>query len=47
MKIITFTPENGRLIKQAAQLLVDVFREHWVDAWPSLEDGLREVHEML
>ena len=47
MKIITFTKENNRLIQQAAQLLVDAFHEHWADAWPSLEDGLKEIHEML
>jgi aminoglycoside 6'-N-acetyltransferase I len=47
MKIVTLTAENDRLIQQAAQLLVDAFHEHWADAWPSLEDGLREVHEML
>ena len=47
MKIITLTKENGALVQQAAQLLMDAFREHWVDAWPSLEDGLQEVHEML
>jgi aminoglycoside 6'-N-acetyltransferase I len=38
--------EDG-LIRQAAQLLVDAFREHWPDAWPTLEDGVVEVHEML
>ena len=47
MKIITLTKENDALVQQAAQLLVDAFREHWADAWPSLEDGLEEVHEML
>lgn len=47
MKIITLTQEKGNLIQQAAQLLVDAFREHWPDAWSSLEDGLKEVHEML
>jgi aminoglycoside 6'-N-acetyltransferase I len=47
MKIITFTQENDRLIQQAAQLLVDAFREHWPEAWPLLEDGLKEIHEML
>ncbi len=47
MKIITLTEGNDRLIQQAARLLVDAFHEHWPDAWPSLEDGLREVHEML
>ena len=47
MKIITLTKENDALVQQAAQLLVDAFREHWVDAWPTLEEGLQEVHEML
>ena len=27
--------------------MVDAFREHWPEAWPTLEDGLREVNEML
>ncbi len=47
MKIITLAKENDPLVQQAAQLLVDAFREHWADAWPSLEDGLDEVYEML
>ena len=47
MKIITLTKENDRLVQQAAQLLVDAFREHWAEAWPSLENGLQEVREML
>lgn len=47
MKIITLTPEDQPLIQQAAQLLVDAFGEHWPDAWTTLEDGLKEVHEML
>jgi aminoglycoside 6'-N-acetyltransferase I len=47
MKIISPSPENTHLIEQAAHLLVDAFREHWPDAWPTLEEGLKEVHEML
>lgn len=47
MKITTLAPENTFLIQQAAQLLVDAFREHWADAWPIFDDGLKEVHEML
>jgi len=47
MKIITLTNAHDFLIQQAAQLLVDSFREHWAEAWSTLEDGLREVHEML
>jgi aminoglycoside 6'-N-acetyltransferase I len=47
MQIITLLPTDKRLISQAAQLLVDAFREHWPDAWPTLEDGLEEVQKML
>ena len=47
MKIITLSTDDSDLIQQAAQLLVDAFREHWPDAWPTPEEGLKEVHEML
>lgn len=47
MKIITLTQENEQHLQQAAQLLVDAFREHWPEAWPSFDDGLKEVYEML
>jgi aminoglycoside 6'-N-acetyltransferase I len=47
MKIVTLTEENDHLIHQAARLLVDAFREHWPEAWPTLKDGLQEIHEML
>ena len=47
MDIMSLQPADERLIQQVAQLLLDAFREHWPDAWPTLEDGLQEVHEML
>lgn len=47
MKIISLQSNHDDLIQQAAQLLVNAFREHWPDAWPTFEDGLKEVHEML
>ncbi len=47
MQIFSLSSENAHLIQQAGQLLVDTFREHWPDAWPTLEEGLKEVHEML
>jgi aminoglycoside 6'-N-acetyltransferase I len=47
MKIITLAPTDNHLISEAAQLLVDAFREHWPEAWPTLEEGMKEVHEML
>ena len=49
MEIITLSlsADNDHLIQQAAQLLVDAFCAHWPDAWPTLEEGLKEIHEML
>lgn len=47
MKIISLTSTDESLVRQAAQLLVDAFLEHWPGAWKSVEDGLEEVHEML
>src|SRR5215213_2311418 len=47
MNINTLLPDNADLIQQAAQLLGDAFREHWLDAWTTLEEGLEEIHEML
>jgi aminoglycoside 6'-N-acetyltransferase I len=47
MKVITLTSNDKDIVQQAAQLLVDAFREHWPDAWPTYDDGLEEVHEML
>ncbi|MCI0550953.1 MAG: N-acetyltransferase, partial [Anaerolineae bacterium] len=47
MNIISPTRDNEHLIQQAARLMVDAFREHWPNAWPTLEEGLQEVNEML
>jgi aminoglycoside 6'-N-acetyltransferase I len=47
MNIITLLPDNEYLVHPAAQLLVVAFQEHWPDAWPTIEEGLKEVHEML
>ena len=47
MEIISLSPNDEPLILQAAQLLVDAFREHWPDAWSTFEEALKEVQEML
>jgi len=47
MNILSLQPNNEHIIQQAAQLLTDAFREHWPEAWPTLDDALKEVHEML
>ena len=45
MQIRDLTPDDKALIDQIAQLLVDGFREHWDDAYPTLEDGREEVED--
>ena len=47
MNIISLLPDNNLLIQQATQLLVDAFRDHWPEAWPTLEDSRKEMQEML
>jgi aminoglycoside 6'-N-acetyltransferase I len=47
MNILTPRPDDRNFKRQAAQLLVDAFREHWSEAWTTLEDGLEEIQEML
>jgi aminoglycoside 6'-N-acetyltransferase I len=47
MEFIFLPPDSPHLIRLGAQLLVDAFRDHWPDAWPTFEEGLKEVHEML
>ena len=47
MDIISLTRDNEPILQQAAQLLMDAFREHWPEAWPTLEDSMKEIQEML
>ena len=47
MNIISLTRENESLIQQSAQLMMNAFREHWPEAWPTTEEALEEVQEML
>lgn len=47
MPIFDLNTADEALIQQAAQLLVEAFREHWPDAWPEIESALESTHEML
>jgi len=47
MRIADLQPEDESLIKQAAELLLVSFREHWPEAWPDLESAEQEVRESL
>ena len=47
MDILSLTPQNQATLQQAAQLLTDAFHPHWPEAWPTLEDSVKEIEEML
>ena len=47
MRIIDLRPDNQEAIRQAANLLVKGFKEHWPNAWPNMEAALAEVRESL
>lgn len=47
MHIQSLPRDNPAALRQAAEILTLAFREHWPDAWPTLEEALEEVHEML
>jgi aminoglycoside 6'-N-acetyltransferase I len=45
--IADLDPGDGEAIRQAAELLVEGFRDDWPEAWPDMDAALREVHEAL
>ncbi|MCA1626429.1 MAG: GNAT family N-acetyltransferase [Acidobacteria bacterium] len=47
MQIIDLRADDERFIQQAARLLFEAFREHWSEAWPTVEAAEREVRESL
>jgi aminoglycoside 6'-N-acetyltransferase I len=40
-------PNDPIIIEQVATMLMDGFREHWWDAWATLEEAIAEVKESL
>jgi len=47
MDISDLRPDDAAAIEQAAQALVDGFREHWPTAWPDLIVARAEVEQAL
>jgi aminoglycoside 6'-N-acetyltransferase I len=43
MRIIDLPPNDEPTIQQAATLLFEGFKEHWPEAWPTLDAARREV----
>jgi aminoglycoside 6'-N-acetyltransferase I len=41
--ILDLDPGDEEIVRQAASLLVEGFKDHWPDAWPGMDDALREV----
>jgi aminoglycoside 6'-N-acetyltransferase I len=47
MQIVDLRSGNEALIQQAADLLVEGFKDDWPEAWPDMEAALHEVRESL
>jgi aminoglycoside 6'-N-acetyltransferase I len=45
MQIVDLQPEDQVAIYEAANLLVEGFKEHWPQAWPDIEAALAEVQD--
>jgi len=47
MKIVALQANQPQLVEQVAELLVDGFKPHWPQAWPTLQSARQEVEESL
>lgn len=47
MRIVNFPADDVDLVRQAALLLVEAFKDHAPNAWPDMDSALEEVHEAL
>lgn len=47
MRIVMLPENDEELVRQAATLLVEGFKEHWPDAWPDMDAAMEEVREAL
>ena len=45
--IVDLDPGDEEIVRQAALLLVEGFKDDWPDAWPSVDAALEEVRESL
>lgn len=45
MQIVDLSPDSTQEIRQAANLLVEGFAEHWPNSWPDMDSALKEVSE--
>jgi aminoglycoside 6'-N-acetyltransferase I len=47
MQITDLFVDDAEKQRQAALLLVEGFKEHWPNGWPTMDAALEEVHEAL
>jgi aminoglycoside 6'-N-acetyltransferase I len=45
--ILDLAPGDAETVRQAADLLVEGFKDNWPDAWPTKDEALQEVREAL
>jgi aminoglycoside 6'-N-acetyltransferase I len=43
--IVDLDPGDKEIVRQAAVLLVEGFKDHWPDAWPDMDAALEEIPE--
>ena len=46
-RIVDLRSQDEARIRECAALLVEGFKEHWPEAWPTLESAYEEVNESL
>jgi aminoglycoside 6'-N-acetyltransferase I len=44
MRIVDLSPSDDEWTGQTAELLFESFKEHWPEAWPTVDSALEEVH---
>jgi len=45
--IVDLAPGDEEIVRRAANVLVEGFKDNWPDAWPTVDEALQEVREAL
>ena len=45
--LLDLAPGDEEAVRQAANLLVEEFKDNWPDAWPAMDEAIKEVREAL
>ena len=45
--LLDLAPGDEETVRQAVNLLVEGFKDNWPDAWPAMDEAIKEVREAL